>query len=87
MARVSILVFQKIKHFQLTVYRLSISFIYILAYYTDILGEDPILWFTMMLMPTGPPSLLISGLAELANMSEVDRMATVKALTVSEGTI
>lgn len=31
----------------------SIALIYALATRTDILGEDPMLWFAMMLMPTG----------------------------------
>ncbi|PGH23928.1 hypothetical protein AJ80_01990 [Polytolypa hystricis UAMH7299] len=59
----------------------SISTIYFLSSRTSLLGSDPILWFTMMLMPTGPPSLLICGLAELAKVNEAERMATVKALT------
>lgn len=35
----------------------SIAVIYALAKKTEILGDDPMLWFTMMLMPTGPPAM------------------------------
>lgn len=56
--------------------------IYGLAKQTRIVGDDPILWFSMMLMPGGPPALIISGLAELAKISEVERMTIAKTLTV-----
>jgi len=36
----------------------------------------------MMLMPTGPPALIISGLAELAKASELEKFAIAKAMTV-----
>ncbi|KAJ5179293.1 hypothetical protein N7492_002503 [Penicillium capsulatum] len=62
---------------------LSISLIYGLAK-TNILGNDPMLWFSMMLMPAGPPALVISGLAELAQASEADKMAIAKTVAVCE---
>jgi hypothetical protein len=37
----------------------------------------------MMVMPAGPPALIISGLAELGKVSEMEKMAMAKALTVS----
>lgn len=61
---------------------LSISLIYGLAKRTQLLGDDPILWFSMMLMPAGLPALVISGLAELAQASETEKMAIAKMLTV-----
>ncbi|KAJ5941656.1 hypothetical protein N7516_001824 [Penicillium verrucosum] len=61
---------------------LSISLIYGLAKRTQLLGDDPILWFSMMLMPAGPPALVISGLAELAQASETEKMAIAKMLTI-----
>jgi hypothetical protein len=61
---------------------LSISLIYGLAKRTRLLGDDPMLWFSMMLMPVGPPALVISGLAELAQASEEEKMAIAKTLTV-----
>lgn len=60
----------------------SISLIYGLAKHTKLLGDDPILWFSMMLMPAGPPALVISGLAEVAQASEMEKMAIAKTLTV-----
>lgn len=60
----------------------SISLIYGLAKNTKLLGDDPVLWFSMMLMPAGPPALVISGLAELAHASETEKMAIAKTLTV-----
>lgn len=63
---------------------LSISIIYGLAKKTKILGDDPMLWFSMMLMPAGPPALVISGLAELAQASESEKMAIAKTVAVGE---
>lgn len=60
----------------------SIPLIYGLAKHTKLLGDDPILWFSMMLMPAGPPALVISGLAEVAQASETEKMAIAKTLTV-----
>lgn len=62
--------------------RLSISLIYGLAKKTTLVRDDPILWFTMMLMPQGPPALVNSGFAELAGVSEQEKMAVAKTLTV-----
>ncbi|RJE24340.1 Auxin Efflux Carrier superfamily [Aspergillus sclerotialis] len=59
---------------------ISIPVIYGLAKKTNLVQDDPILWFSMMLMPAGPPALIISGLAELAKISEVERMAIAKTL-------
>ncbi|KAL2010725.1 hypothetical protein VTN00DRAFT_6532 [Thermoascus crustaceus] len=61
---------------------ISIYVIYILASRTKFLMEDPILWFSMMLMPAGPPALIISGLAELAKATELERFAIAKAMTI-----
>jgi hypothetical protein len=61
---------------------LSISIVYGLARHTSLLGEDPMLWFSMMLMPAGPPALVILGLAEFAQASESEKMAIAKTLTV-----
>ncbi|KAJ5365953.1 Auxin efflux carrier [Penicillium concentricum] len=61
---------------------LSVSLIYGLAKRTRLLGDDPMLWFSMMLMPAGPPALVISGLAELAQASELEKMVIAKTLTI-----
>jgi hypothetical protein len=61
---------------------ISISFIYALSKGTNILQTDPILWFSMMLMPAGPPALVISGLAELAKIPETEKIEVAKTLTI-----
>ena len=60
----------------------SIPVIYGLGRHTQLLGKDPMLWFSMMLMPAGPPALVISGLAELAHASGSEKMAIAKTLMV-----
>ncbi|GFF35146.1 WD repeat-containing protein 26 [Aspergillus udagawae] len=60
---------------------ISISLIYVLAKRTVLVRYDPILWFSLMLMPAGPPALVISGFAELAKISEAEKMAVAKSLT------
>ncbi|KAJ6015218.1 Auxin efflux carrier [Penicillium herquei] len=60
---------------------ISISMIYGFAK-TGVLGDDPMLWFSMMLMPAGPPALVILGLAELAQASDGEKMAIAKSLTI-----
>lgn len=57
--------------------------VYGLAKGTDLVRHDPVLWFSMMLMPGSPPAMIISGLAELAKISEIERMTIAKMLTVS----
>lgn len=61
---------------------ISIPLVYAFARYTEILGKDPMLWFALMLMPVGPPALVISGLAELAEASEAEKMAIAKTVAV-----
>ena len=64
--------------------RLSILTTYLIISHTAIIPHDPVLWFTLMVIPTGPPALLISGLAELsAEVTEGDKMAIAKMLAVS----
>ncbi|KAH8702014.1 auxin efflux carrier superfamily [Talaromyces proteolyticus] len=57
---------------------ISISGLYFFIRYTKVLPHDPVLWFSMMVMPTGPPALIISGLAELEEVSELEKMAIAK---------
>ncbi|KAJ0416396.1 auxin efflux carrier [Aspergillus carlsbadensis] len=61
---------------------LSIAIIYGLAKNTSVLRSDPVLWFSMMLMPAGPPALVIQGLAELAEVSETQKMTIAKTLSI-----
>jgi predicted permease len=61
----------------------SIALIYALASKTDILGEDPMLWFTMMLMPTGPPAMKLITLIQVSDAEEEDEKNIAELLTVS----
>lgn len=61
----------------------SIAAIYFLAKETTWLGEDPMLWFAMMLMPTGPPAMKLITLVEVSDADEEDEHKIAKLLTVS----
>lgn len=61
----------------------SIVFIYLIASRTDLLSDDPILWFAMMLMPTGPPAMKLTALADVSGSSEEEKMSIAKFLSVS----
>ncbi len=62
---------------------ISISFIYGLASRTTLLDADPILWFTLMLMPTGPPVMKLTALADVSGSNENEKMGIAKFLCVS----
>jgi hypothetical protein len=68
----------------LTLLRISIPVIYALATRTSLLGKepDPMLWFTLMLMPTGPPAIKLVALADVNGSSEEEKMVVAKFLTV-----
>lgn len=61
----------------------SIAVVWVLATKTNTLQQDPILWFTMMLMPTGPPAMKLIAMAEVTGAGEDDKMVISKVLTVS----
>lgn len=62
---------------------ISITIIWALSSKTGFLDSDPMLWFSMMLMPTGPPALGLIALADVADDSEDDKMSIAKFLVVS----
>lgn len=62
---------------------ISIPLIYVFATKTGVLDEDPILWFAMMLMPTGPPALSITAMADVSGADETQKLSIAKFLTVS----
>lgn len=62
----------------------SIAIIYGLVSKTNVLSQDPMLWFTMMLMPTGPPAMKLTALADVNGSNEGERMSIAKFLTVSD---
>lgn len=61
---------------------MSIAIIYALATKTDVLGNDPMLWFTMMLMPTGPPAMKLIAMVEVSDADEEEGMKITRLLTV-----
>ncbi|KAL9117479.1 MAG: hypothetical protein Q9187_005983 [Circinaria calcarea] len=61
----------------------SIAIIYGLVSKTNILSQDPILWFTMMLMPTGPPAMKLTALADVNGSNEGEKMSIAKFLTLA----
>lgn len=62
---------------------LSIAIIWLLATKTNVLSEDPILWFAMALMPTGPPAMILVAMAEVSGVDEDEKLTISKILTVS----
>lgn len=65
----------------------SIAVIHALALHTSILGRDPMLWFAMMLMPTGPPAMKLITLVQISDGGEEDEAIIAKLLTVSQNTV
>lgn len=61
----------------------SISLIWVIASKTSWLTPDPILWFVMMLMPTGPPATKLTALADVSGAEEKQKLAISKFLTIS----
>jgi hypothetical protein len=62
---------------------ISITAIYFLVSKTNLLDEDPILWFVMMLMPTGPPATKLIALADVSGTEEDEKMSIAKFITIS----
>lgn len=61
----------------------SIGVIYLLASRTEVLGDDPVMWFTMMLMPTGPPAMKLITLVQVSDAGDEEEAIIAKLLTVS----
>ncbi|TKA65330.1 hypothetical protein B0A55_10573 [Friedmanniomyces simplex] len=62
---------------------ISIPLIYLLATKASVLSDDPILWFCMMLMPTGPPAMKLTALADVNGAGDEQKMSIAKFLTIS----
>jgi predicted permease len=65
---------------------LSISVIYALTTSpktAHLLGDDPMLWFAMMLMPTGPPAMKLITMVQVSDSGVDDERKIAKILTVS----
>ncbi|KIY46561.1 auxin efflux carrier superfamily [Fistulina hepatica ATCC 64428] len=61
----------------------SISLVYLLAAKTRLLPNDPILWFSMMLMPVGPSAMKLSALSDVSDISEKEKMKIARFLALS----
>jgi len=66
---------------------ISIIVIWAIATKTSLLGDDPILWFTMMLMPTGPTAVKLVTMADCNNADEEEKMSISKFLVVMSRTL
>jgi hypothetical protein len=62
---------------------IAIPLVYAFATKTQVLDAEPILWFAMMLMPTGPPALSITAMADVSGADEEQKLSIAKFLTVS----
>ncbi|OAP58015.1 hypothetical protein AYL99_07105 [Fonsecaea erecta] len=61
----------------------SIYFIFVVASKSTLLGPDPMLWFAMMLMPTGPPAMKLITLVQVSDAEDEDERTIAKLLTIS----
>lgn len=50
---------------------------------SGILGDDPMLWFAMMLMPTGPPAMKLITMVQVSDAGVEDERKIAKILTIS----
>ncbi|KAJ6481040.1 auxin efflux carrier [Mycena sanguinolenta] len=62
---------------------LSISVIYLLASRTALLGGDPMLWFALMMMPTGPPATKLVALVQVSGAGEEEERSISRILGIS----
>ncbi|OWY41801.1 Auxin Efflux Carrier superfamily [Alternaria alternata] len=62
---------------------ISIHLIWVVASKTKLLDADPMLWFSMMLMPTGPPAMILVALTDVTGAAESMKMTVAKFLTIS----
>ncbi|KIW13114.1 hypothetical protein PV08_08301 [Exophiala spinifera] len=61
----------------------STAVIWGLSTKTAILSDDPILWFTMMIMPAGPPAMKLVAMADVSGVDDDEKMTISKILTAS----
>jgi hypothetical protein len=64
------------------IYSISIGVVYTTASKTNWLDDDPILWFVLMLMPTGPPATKLIALADVSGADEDEKMSIAKFVTI-----
>ncbi|KAL2163947.1 hypothetical protein VTH06DRAFT_3160 [Thermothelomyces fergusii] len=61
----------------------SVAAVYLLASRTAWLGRDPVLWFCLMLMPTGPSAMKLITLVQVADGTEESEKHIARLLTIS----
>ncbi|KAJ3567533.1 hypothetical protein NP233_g6307 [Leucocoprinus birnbaumii] len=59
---------------------ISIPLVYFLATRTRLLGGDSILWWSLMLMPIGPPGLILGVLLEVTGVEKRSKMMVARVL-------
>jgi predicted permease len=62
---------------------ISIGIIFAIAKRSSALGSDPMLWFTMMMMPTGPPAMKLITMVQVSDAGVEEERKIAKILTVS----
>lgn len=62
---------------------ISISVVWTLAAKTSVLGDDPILWFAMCIMPCGPTAMKLIPMVDVSEGADEERMSIAKLLTIS----
>jgi predicted permease len=62
---------------------ISIGIIYTVVRHSGVLGSDPMLWFAMMLMPTGPPAMKLITMVQVSDAGIEDERKIAKILTTS----
>jgi len=61
----------------------SIAVIVLTANKTNLLGRDPVLWFTIMLIPIRPPAIKLTALTKSTHVNEEEKLAITKFLFIS----
>ena len=61
----------------------SICLTYLLVSRTSVLEADSMLWFCMMLIPTGPTAMKLTALADVSGSSENEKMSIAKFLSIT----
>ncbi|KXJ95554.1 auxin efflux carrier [Microdochium bolleyi] len=62
---------------------ISIPLIWVLVTKTSVIPNDPILWWVMMILPSGPPAMKLLALADVSGVSQKIRMSIARFLTLS----
>ena len=50
---------------------------------TNWVNDDPVLWFVLMLLPTGPSATKLTALADVSGAEEDEKMSIAKFISAS----